>query len=306
MRSRMQKALLLALVIGVFFMPVTVRAGGGAQMPLSIAVWLDSGFLHVLAAEEENIAAVYINQKRVDYQTGGISVEAKDYADSNGKLAVYAADKSGNTSNTVILYVADDPEASVETPAPTPTRPPKPLTPDGTGTVMDNVESGDGKEFYTITTANKNVFYLIIDRQRTDDNVYFLDHVTEQDLLALAESSKDTANPSAAVTPTMMPSPTAEPISPETSPTVAPETPAEESGGVSLQLIIVLLIAGVGFIAVYYFLVIRPKHKNKTAYDDEEDTDEDDSGDEDDMDNGFDYDEDEIPYDKPESEDDEK
>ena len=42
----------------------------------------------------------------------------------------------------------------------------KPLTPDGTGTVIDNVTNEDGKEFFTITTPSKHVFYLIIDRQK--------------------------------------------------------------------------------------------------------------------------------------------
>ena len=305
MRSKSIKILPLALIIGIFFMPVTARAGGGAQTPLSIAVWIDGGYLHVLAAEEDSIATVYINQSHVGYIAGGVSVVAKDYADSNGKLAVYAADKNGNTSNTVILHVADDPEISVETPAPTPTPPPKPLTPDGTGTVLDNAESGDGKEFYTITTANKNVFYLIIDRQRTNNNVYFLNPVTEQDLLALADVSKVTGIPSVTEMPVITATPTSAPVTPEASLSVTPEPVPNESGGVNPQLIIVLLLIGAGFIAAYYFLVIRPKRQNKAAYKSEgEDTDDENGSDgDDDMDNGFDYDEDEIPYDKPESDD---
>jgi len=69
-----------------------------------------------------------------------------------------------------------------------------PFTPAGTGTVIDNATDGDGKEFYTIMTPNENVFYLIIDRQREAENVYFLNAVTERDLLALAEQSGDTEN----------------------------------------------------------------------------------------------------------------
>ena len=64
----------------------------------------------------------------------------------------------------------------------------KPLTPDGTGTVIDNVTNEDGKEFFTVTTPSKHVFYLIIDRQKDAENVYFLDAVTDKDLLALAKS----------------------------------------------------------------------------------------------------------------------
>ena len=35
-----------------------------------------------------------------------------------------------------------------------------PFTPDGTGTVVDNATDQDGKEFYTITTPDENVFSL--------------------------------------------------------------------------------------------------------------------------------------------------
>mgnify|MGYP000906025640 CR=1 FL=1 len=89
----------------------------------------------------------------------------------------------------------------------------KPLTPDGTGTVIDNVTNEDGKEFFTITTPSKHVFYLIIDRQKESENVYFLDAVTEKDLLALAQSegqntnnsssSKVTTTPEASSAPTV-------------------------------------------------------------------------------------------------------
>ncbi len=45
------------------------------------------------------------------------------------------------------------------------------------------------KQFYTITTEAGNVFYLIIDGKRDDNNVYFLNGVTEADLMALAEKN---------------------------------------------------------------------------------------------------------------------
>ena len=60
----------------------------------------------------------------------------------------------------------------------------KPFTPEGTGTVVDNATDEDGKEFYTIQTPDEHVFFLVIDKQRTSENVYFLDAVTEKDLLS--------------------------------------------------------------------------------------------------------------------------
>jgi len=65
----------------------------------------------------------------------------------------------------------------------------QPFTPPGAGTVVDNATDSEGKEFFTIRTADGDIFYLIIDRQRSSDNVYFLNAVTEEDLLALAEEN---------------------------------------------------------------------------------------------------------------------
>lgn len=48
------------------------------------------------------------------------------------------------------------------------------FTPEGTGTVLDSATGEDGdKQFYTITTEAGNVFYLIIDGKRDDNNVSF-------------------------------------------------------------------------------------------------------------------------------------
>ena len=65
-----------------------------------------------------------------------------------------------------------------------------PLTPNGQATVLDHASGEDGKEFFTITTADNNVFYLIVDRQREEENVYFLNAVTETDLLSLAQADE--------------------------------------------------------------------------------------------------------------------
>lgn len=56
--------------------------------------------------------------------------------------------------------------------------------------MLDNATSEDEKEFYTIVTPDENVFYLVIDKQRDADNVYFLNAVTESDLMALAEKRR--------------------------------------------------------------------------------------------------------------------
>ena len=134
----------------------------------------------------------------------------------------------------------------------------KPFTPEGTGTVVDNATDGDGKEFFTITTPSENVFYLIIDRQREGQNVYFLNAVTEKDLLALAEKDPE---------PVMEPEPETEPpTEPE------PEPEPEKTSGFpmgNILMIAAVLLAGGG--AGYYFKVYRPKHEVPDMDDEEYD-----------------------------------
>ena len=147
----------------------------------------------------------------------------------------------------------------------------KPFTPEGTGTVVDNATDGDGKEFFTITTPSENVFYLIIDRQRDGQNVYFLNAVTEKDLLALAEK-----DPEPAVTePVMEPEPETEPpTEPE------PEPEPEKTSGFpmgNILMIAAVLLAGGG--AGYYFKVYRPKHEAPDMDNEEYDYEDDPYGD---------------------------
>lgn len=134
----------------------------------------------------------------------------------------------------------------------------RPFTPEGTGTVVDNATDGDGKEFFTITTPSENVFYLIIDRQRDGQNVYFLNAVTEKDLLALAEKDPE---------PVMEPEPETEPpTEPE------PEPEPEKTSGFpmgNILMIAAVLLAGGG--AGYYFKVYRPKHEVPDMDDEEYD-----------------------------------
>lgn len=135
-----------------------------------------------------------------------------------------------------------------------PTEPPEaepnPFTPDGQGTMVDNATDQDGKEFFTIMAADESVFYLVIDRQRETENVYFLNAVTVADLMALAE-------PSPEIVPE--PLPTTEPET-ETDPEPEVEAEPEKSGGAG-TLLLVLAVLGIGGGAGWYFKIYRPKQQ---------------------------------------------
>ena len=140
------------------------------------------------------------------------------------------------------------PWEGLEPAEPLPTEP-NPFTPDGTGTVVDNATDQDGKEFFTITTAEEAVFYLVIDRQRETENVYFLNAVTVADLMALAESSGEPAAPEP-------------PPEPEPEPTTTPEPePVPEKKGGAGPLLLALAVVAIGGGAGWYFKIYRPKHQ---------------------------------------------
>ena len=138
------------------------------------------------------------------------------------------------------------PWEGLEPAEPLPTEP-NPFTPDGTGTVVDNATDQDGKEFFTITTAEEAVFYLVIDRQRETENVYFLNAVTVADLMALAESSGEPAAPEPPLEP-----------EPEPTPTPEPEPVPEKKGGAG-PLLLALAVVVIGGGAGWYFKIYRPK-----------------------------------------------
>ena len=134
---------------------------------------------------------------------------------------------------------------------------------------MDQASDKDGKEFYTFTSPAGNQFFLIIDKQRSDNNVYFLDYVTEKDLISLAK--KDKENPLITEAPepeTKQPEPEIKEEKPEEKP-VEEETSEKKQSNTGMVLILLLVTVGVG-IAAYYFKILKPKQELDAADDFEE------------------------------------
>ena len=160
------------------------------------------------------------------------------------------------------------PDEPTETAVVETTPEPNPFTPAGTGTVIDNATDADGKEFYTIMTPNENVFYLIIDRQRGTENVYFLNAVTEQDLMALAEVSGNSGTSAISdTTPTPAPEP---------EPTPEPDPEPEKNSNMG-KMIVVLLVVLAGGGAAYYIKIYRPKQEQADIGEDFDEYETDDS-----------------------------
>lgn len=134
------------------------------------------------------------------------------------------------------------------------------------------------KQFITLESKNGNVFYLVIDRNGDEENVYFMNLVDEADLMALIEANEDdTQAPVCSCTekcaigaiktdceicrtnmsecvgkePVIEPEPT-EPVEDE---------PVEEEPSVNFMPVLILLIAGAGGGAFYWFKIRKPKEK---------------------------------------------
>ena len=127
----------------------------------------------------------------------------------------------------------------------------------GNGDVLDNV-SDNSKEFYIITTANNNTFYLVIDKASTSRNVYMLSKVDENDLAEFIEEGSRTP-----VQPTPTPGASIIIQQPTITPTVT-ETPAIDPAPAgtktdNTRLIVIAAVLGIGAFA--YFKIYQLKKK---------------------------------------------
>ncbi|GHV14897.1 bacteriocin [Clostridia bacterium] len=268
-------AALMLVICAVLFKGMTVYAADDvpeiSTETLSVdEVWLTGDTLRIAVTDKNNAKS----------QT--LELNLKDYAKSGDEyVSIRATDKSGNKSNTVqfknpyytgqeeIVPVEFETDASgtgtSESAIPDGA---KPFTPGGTGSVTDNATDGDGKEFFTVSTPDGNVFYLIVDRQRTSENVYLLNAVSENDLASLAK-------PGDGKTGSAMPEVTTEkqtqaPVTETAVESVNPPA-SENSGNMSTVIFAVIAIIVAGG-AGYYIKVIRPK---KNAADDDDNRDDD-------------------------------
>jgi hypothetical protein len=256
---------------GISTLKVTAAYTDGEKLLLDIT---DSATGEVTKAE---LPLTVITDNTADEY---ITLQVSD-ADGNvsGSVVIKNPAKALSELNNSMPIKSEGIDGGEVTPSPVDTDPPEPepgeegipFTPDGTGSVIDNAADGDGKEFFTIQAKDEKVFYLIVDRQRDTDNVYFLDTVTINDLASLADGGITVATP----TPDLS-LPGVEQSAPE--PTANPLTEQSPLGGKSAIFI------GIGVIAVvaagWYFKIYKPNHS--AGYDDDDYPDDDNNNNEED------------------------
>lgn len=282
----------------------------------------------ILRAEADDalsgVAAITIDGKAYTGLTNGVlDIPLSELDSSFAQFSIQAVDNAGNKSKAVLLKnpayqepavsqaqgskpvtapssapAASAPAVSAPAASPTATEAPKtepshtaaPLTPDGQGEVLDYADKDGGKEFYTISTPDENVFYLVVDHERDTENVYFLNAVTESDLMALAVKEEPPAesaipepepvcgcksqclpgavNTSCPVCILSLKDCAGEPA-PVDTPEPEPEPKKEKEGGFGLFFLVLLAASAAGG-AGYYFKIYLPKKE----LDDAEDFDE--------------------------------
>lgn len=119
-------------------------------------------------------------------------------------------------------------------------------------TKTDGSDDGD-KVFYTVTTAEGDTFYMVIDQTQNKDNVYLLNTVTRADLKALAED--DASEQEAAEEDNLL---TALKNEKDDISVVEEDSKSSKSSGVSPQIIMIILVLIGG--GLYYYLKV---YKNK-------------------------------------------
>ena len=202
-------------------------------------------------------------------------------------FAYYNEDEANEGSTVVVEEPAEETTTETEAPSETETPADEPqgqITPDGNLTLVDDLDysSRAGLQFMTVTSKDGHVFYIVIDRTANSETVYFLNQVDAADLMALMndeqkeeylkeQEAKQQEQQQTTVTPaqqeTQAPSETEQPAQTE-----AEKQPLNNS----MVMIAVFGVIGIGVIAAYYFLKIKPKKngssidEDREFYDDEE------------------------------------
>ena len=234
----------------------------------------------------------------------------KSSSDSNGAMATTTSADAMGTEKTTTSPLPQDAQASEPTDA-------KGTVDDRTVTGIEEQLNKEGetadsvtktategtKEFYTISTKSGKIFYLIIDNSKSQDNVYFLTEVSENDLLNTTTDNSETLPKNSAALESAIPTKDSA-LSNNNADTTGDKTQGAESVEDSTEdstedtsepkedtakadgsgfTYILMGIAAVAVIGVVY--VVKSKKKKENFIDEDEDEDE--------LDEDYDYDDEE-------------
>ncbi len=215
--------------------------------------------------------------------------------EAKGTLTDETTDGKGTVTEDTVIPTP----TGYQTNVPTPTLAPNPTAPDETRPFRTDTDqeptlagSADqaAKEFLSIKTKSGKIFYLIIDRMKSNDNVYLVTEVDEADLMHFTDTD---SSPNVVALPhpdsqvqVSLPKPSDEkPVPLEPMDKASEKKPISPGTIITIILVLVMAVGG-----VYYLKVVKPQQQypseadffnddylnDTTVYDDDTADDEDD------------------------------
>lgn len=146
---------------------------------------------------------------------------------------------------------------------------PTPFSMPGNAKLVDDAGDDDTKQFLSVQTKNGNVFYLVVDRSGSTENVYMMSLVDENDLKEFIEedSSEDTDGQIIQPVPGLETS--ADTETGDGQEMQEDEDTDHKKGTGMGGMLPVLLVFGGCAAGIYYFKIRRPKNEADTDEDGE-------------------------------------
>ena len=243
-RNFSMKTFLIALVAVIMLLPATIvsahadeGAQGDAQIIAKVADVPTSNNTTKIADAESND----------EEDSGRVSAESNSESNSSSESD---ADSSSNTEETKKKSKNKSDEDSEQA-----------FTISGNAGLQDEIKSSGKKDFYTIQTKNNQTYYLVVDHSGSEENVYLLSQIDENDLedfLKNADTGSLSGNNSVVVVPEETQTPAVEEQTEVSADEPEEEQKQEEQKGSGLMSLIILAIVGAGG-AFYYFKVYKPR-----------------------------------------------
>ena len=195
---------------------------------------------------------------------GGVAqeqTEGGEYTDPSGAVSD-GSTEGNNANNDITENNSSDGDSHSEDDNSNDSKTEPGFTTPGNGDLGDQIKSSNGKDFYTIHTKNNNTFYMVIDHTNSTENVYMLSLIDEDDLAEFLKDA-DTKTSQKTTPPVILPeaqTQTSEGTAEKTQ--TQEETPAPK-GPFQNSMIWIILLAGAGIVAFYYFKIYKPEHEEE-------------------------------------------
>ncbi len=234
---------------------IRIHAEDDSGGPLQYAIDSDKpeafGSSNEFAVEKGSEHTVYVKDS-----AGNISAQVYRVPDADVDMEI----NIGYSDTSSMAQITDEERKAIES---------------GGGTMAEKVVTDGSTDserlFYTVTTKEGHVFYLVIDQGNNSDNVYLLDQVTDSDLYALAAEGEepDKKEDTGSVFDTGRDE---KPAGTETGNTDTKEKEGKEKGGGdTFFILLIILLAAAAF---YYYKIYKPKQEKMNAVADAKDMDE--------------------------------